>query len=92
MYQLIEQRPDLGGALKQRLEKTRIRPGRGDSSAAQVQIKPVHLPQLAIAHQLASERLNRGMLEHNSGNERVPHRAHRKIIATAATAQLQLSG
>jgi len=52
-------------------------------------IESAQLPQLAVAPQLADQRRARRVLKNDTGDNGVPHRAHRVVVAPAAAPLFQ---
>ena len=55
----------------------------GHRRRARERVEPAQVSQLSVAQQLAPQGGDAGMLEHEAGDQRVPHRAHRVIVAPA---------
>ena len=63
----------------------------GHRRGARERVEPAQVSQLSVAQQLAPQGGDAGMLEHEAGDQRVPHRAHRVIVAPAPATGFQQS-
>ena len=61
----------------------------GHRPCAVERVEPAQISQLRVAQQLAPQGGDAGMLEHEAGDQRVPHRAHRIIVATVPASGFQ---
>ena len=61
----------------------------GHRRSARERVEPAQVSQLSVAQQLAPQGGDAGMLEHEAGDQRVPHRAHRVIVATTTAPGFQ---
>lgn len=61
----------------------------GRRAHAPQRVKAAELAQLGVAPQLADQRGGRGVLKHDTRDQRIPHRAHRVVVPAAAPALLE---